>query len=400
MRSKQEVQLQLLQEIDEICTKNDLKYIMVEQKAVYAYLNRTLNDDYRMIAVAMTQGDIDRFCEIVINEKKEDRYVEGLFNNPKYLEFFVSYGNLNSADFDMVGFNRNVHKGIRIRIYPIKKAIGKDGTVYNGWNSLLLKERNLRNLLSKRVENEELWYLKTGLNVLNGAYSLSGSGSRYYNKIKKNIFIDKWEDIQQYSLVRIVNRDIDTKYLKGIEKIEIDGVELAYPENPKEFFANVFGEDFENSYAKPRKQKNGVISNTEISYNDIINETDDILIEARSLHEEIVLKRRKVKNEADAVRNVWRLVRMTEKQIEFQEYFDKTIDHLLSLNLDDETQFNEVYNELESPISYIKRYANYGMTFSINPKTDSLIEKVLLISGNGDLVKQINEISKREYFIE
>ena len=73
MKSKQEIQLELLREIDDICSKNNLRYIMVDQKALYAYLNRTLDDDYRMVAVAMTQGDIDRFCQICINENNEDK---------------------------------------------------------------------------------------------------------------------------------------------------------------------------------------------------------------------------------------------------------------------------------------------------------------------------------------
>ena len=52
------------------------------------------------------------------------------------------------------------------------------------------------------------------------AYSLTGGSKRYYKEIKKNIFIDKWEDIQDYSLVRVINREISTAVLKELNNIK------------------------------------------------------------------------------------------------------------------------------------------------------------------------------------
>lgn len=401
MKTKQDIQLELLQEIDDICSKNNLNYIMVEKRALDAYLNRTLNDDNRMIAVAMTQGDIDRFCQICVNENKEDRYIEGTFNNPHYVPLYVSYGNRNTTEMDVIYRNRNIHRGIRIRIYPIIKYMARDGTVFRSGNKRLNAERKLRRFLNKQVENEKLGYMKVGLNVLNGAYSLTGGGTRHYNEVKKNIFIDRWEDIQQYSRVRIVNKYYDTDILEGIEKIEIDGVELAFPKNPEEFYTRAYGEDFRENLMKPKKAGNRMIIDTEIGYDEIISDTEDILKEIRSTHEEIILERRKVKSETEATKNVWRLVRMTEKQIEFQDYFDnEKINELLAYDLNNEDQLDVVYKELSPAIIALRRYSRWGMTFSINPKTDSLIKKVLLIKERENLVNTIEELSKKEYFAE
>jgi len=401
MKTKQEIQLELLKEIDEICSKNDLKYIFVEQKALYAYLNRTLNDDYRMIAVAMTQGDLDRFCEICTNELGDDRYIEGTFNNPHFIPIYVSYGNRNTTDLDTIYRGKNIHRGIRIRIYPIMKYLGRDGKVYKGWGKRLRKERTLRRLLNKQVEHEKLGYMRTGLRVLNGAYSLTGGGTRYYKEFKKNIFIDKWEDIQDYCKVRIVNKYFPTEVLKDITKIEIDGVELFFPKDTEEYFIEAYGKNFREKSIKSKKLRNRVVIDTEIGYEKVIADTKDILKEIRTTHEEIILKRREVQHENDAVRNVWRLVRMTEKQIEFQDYFtDDKIDELEKFDLNDENQFEEAYEEIGPVVSALRRYAKFGMTFSINPRMDSLIEKVLLISGNEKLLNNIKEFSKKEYFAE
>ena len=401
MRTKQEIQLELLQELDDICSKNNLNYIMVEQKSLYAYLKHTLNDDYRMVAVAMTQGDIDRFCQIVLNEKNEDRYIEGIFNNPHYIPVFVSYGNRNTTDLDTVHRNRNLHHGIRIRIYPIMKSVGRDGTIFEAWNKRLKKESTLRKILNKQIMSERLGYMRTGLRILNGLYSLTGGGTRYYNEVKKNSFIDRWEDIQKFSRVRIVNKYFSTEIFKYVTKIEIDGVDLAFPGNPDDYFIQAYGKDYKEKSIESRKLRNNVVIDTEVGYDKVINDTEDILNEIRSIHEDIVLKRRDVKDEFGAVQNVWRLVRMTEKQIEYQDYFmDDKINELLRLDLNNEEDLEIVYGELSPAISTLRRYANFGMTFSINPKIDSLIKNVLVIKKEDDLFKKINSISNRVYFIE
>ena len=121
MKSKQDIQLELLAEIDDICSKNGLKYILIGQTALNAYLNHTVKNGTRMMSVAMTMGDMDRFCEIIENEYSDDRYVEGMFNNPKFNPSFINYGNKNTTYFNMVYLDNNIHNGIEVRIYPIRK---------------------------------------------------------------------------------------------------------------------------------------------------------------------------------------------------------------------------------------------------------------------------------------
>ena len=86
MKTKSDVQRNLLKEVDEISRQHNLHYVMVGLNSLNAFRNHTISNGPRITAVAMTQGDIDRFCEIVENECP-DRYIEGMFNNPKYLGY-------------------------------------------------------------------------------------------------------------------------------------------------------------------------------------------------------------------------------------------------------------------------------------------------------------------------
>ena len=400
MKTKQEIQIELLQEIDEICSRNNLKYIFVGINALNAYLNHTIKNNNRVVSIAMTQGDIDRFCEIVEKSDNEDRYVEGIFNNPNFLPLYVIYGNKNTTEFHMIARNKNKHHGISVRIYPIRKYVDLEGERIKQFGKRLSKERQMRQFMNRTLVNKKFYFIKSGLDVMNGAYSLTGGGKRYYREVKKNYFIDHWENIQDYSEVRIINKNIESKFLKEIGKMEFDGIQIPIPKDADAYFTELFGEEFRDRRIKVTKPSMRVIIDTEIGYEQILEDVKDIIDEAKATREEVMWQRLKVINEKVAVDNVWNLVKMTDRQMKLQEEYSQTIDHLLTYDLEDEEQLEELYEELRPAIGSLRRYSRIGMTFSIDPKTDALIEKVLEKRGNEKLLKKIKKLSKKEYFIE
>ena len=400
MKTKQEIQIELLQEIDEICSKNGLKYIFVGINALNAYLNHTIKNNNRVVSIAMTQGDIDRFCEIVEKSINDDRYIEGIFNNPNYLPLYVTYGNKNTTEFHMIARNKNKHHGINVRIYPIRRAVTLEGERIPTFGKRLSKERKMREFMNKTIANKKFSFVKYGLEISKGAYSLTGGGKRYYNEVKKNIFIDRWEDIQDYAEVRIINRNIESKFLKELGTMEFDDISVPMPKDIDAYFTEIFGEEFRDRKIKVVKNPMRVVLDTEIGYEQIMEETKDLIDEAKATREEVMWQRLKVYNEKVTVDNVWNLVKMTNRQINLREMYSEITDDLLAYDLEDEEQLEEVYEELKPAVRSLRRYSRLGMTFSIDPKTDALIEEVLTKRGNLKLLKRIKELSKKEYFIE
>ena len=91
---------------------------------------------------------------------------------------------------------------------------------------------------------------------------------------------------------------------------------------------------------------------------------------------------------------------MTDKQLVYKEFFENNIGRLSALNLNDEEQLNQAYIEITPVVSTLKKYSKYGMTFSIDSKSDKLIEDVLLAKGNKKLVKKLKNISQKQYYVE
>lgn len=397
MKTKIDVQLELLQELNEICAENDLKYILYGANALKAYQKKTLKNASRYVIVAMTNGDIERFCEIIERDYSENRYVEGVYNNPFFVPFYVTYGNKNTADFFVGNYNRNINHGIHIRLYPICKYAKKRNKKLKSWDENLTKNKKYRESFTNPIEKDNFWKKTVEAHL----YPHFGRNKRYYKQYKIYNNIDKWEDIQKYYMVRIDKKTFFSKIFKSTKKYEVDNTHIFLPEDTKAFFTRLFGKNFRNKLIRKQSPTKREIVDTEFCYDDIVKQNSVLLKEANLLKQEIEIEKIKFKDEKETVRNLWKLVQMTDKQVKFRNSFGNyKTNYLSSKDLDDKKQLNEVYKELRPIINALNKYAEYDLTFSVNPKIDSLIKEVLIRKKNKELLDKIEILSQKEFLIE
>ena len=390
MKSKIDIQLELLAEIEEICSQNNLNYVLFEVDGLNPF-HTLKNENPGFISIAMTQGDIERFSKI-IEENHKSRYVEGTFNNPRYDPIYVSYGNKNTTEIPILELSHKKNYGIEIIIHPINKSVNSDGSRIQA-DKRLSKEKKIRTTLNKRIENPKFWYIKTGMAVLNGAYSIAGGGKGYYKKLMKNIGIDSWDEIQNYSEVNINEFDINVKKLDDLQAINANGIDIRVPKDTEDFFIKRIEND-------NREYDNNTIIDTEIGYEEVLNETEDIIKEAKGENEEIAWIKVKAKDEQSTIQKVWQLVEMTNIQVQYIDYFKDKSDKLSKLDLNNKNDFDEVYDELKPVITDLKKYAKMDLTFTVDDKIDRLIEEVLTKKGDNDFLQKIKTLQNKEYLIE
>ena len=380
MRTEKDIQIELLQEINDICSLNSLNYILIGSGGLNAFLNHTIKNGPFSVAIAMPSGDIGRFCDIINSQYSKERYVERI-NPESDSKCYVNYGNKNTTNFYIFNAYNKVHNGININIYPIR---GLDKKIIEADDS---KTKN-QNLFSKI------------LNRISGKSDENKSNESVKADLKDDSFIDRWDDIDKFSSIKIINSKIDSILISEIEGYEVDGTELSLPKDPSKFFRKIFGKNYRNREIKPAKLGPRYIINTEVGYEQIISQSKDLIDEAISLHEEVQLESAKVDEDRKSIKDLSDLVLMTNKEIEFTKYFDENLDSLLSYDLSDKKQLNEVYKELKPVISSLKKYSKLGMTFNISPQADSLIENVLLAKSDEKLVNKMKELNEKQYFVE
>ena len=343
-----------------------------------AFINHTIKNGPISVSVAMTSGDIERFIDIVEKQDNTNRYVEKINTQKKNNPWHVNYGNENTAYFHIMNLDKSEHHGINVELYPIR--------------GFKINEKAKK--APSKPENTNK------LNRFLNKFLKSDKKEEVKKEPADKTYIDRWEDIQNFTVVKIINTKIKAKTLEELDKYEVDSLQLSLPKDSSKFFREIFGAKYRDRKIKPTNIGYRYILNTERGYREIIDESNDLIMEANSLNEEVQMKSAEADDDRVVVNNLWNLVLMTNKQIEFTEYFDENIDRLSAYDLSNEEEFDLVYKELKPAISALQKYAKLGMTFSINPETDELIEKVLLMKGKDKLVDNLKNLQDKEYFIE
>lgn len=209
----------------------------------------------------------------------------------------------------------------------------------------------------------------------------------------KNIGIDSWDEIQNYSEVNINEFDINVKKLDDLQAINANGIDIRVPKDTEDFFIKRIEND-------NREYDNNTIIDTEIGYEEVLNETEDIIKEAKGENEEIAWIKVKAKDEQSTIQKVWQLVEMTNIQVQYIDYFKDKSDKLSKLDLNNKNEFDEVYDELKPVITDLKKYAKMDLTFTVNDKIDRLIEEVLIKKGDNVFLQKIKTLQNKEYLIE
>lgn len=420
-----------------------MHYFLIGSNALSAYKDHTIDNGFRMVAVAMPSDDIEIFSNIIKKDYNE-RYIEKSSNEKENPNYYLAYGDKNTAFFSLKDLDFHKEHGIIIRIYPIRKSAVKNQEEVEQTAGLLSEmKKDVKKFIKKFMVNKDAFYVRYSIDFLPYAYHLFANTNRYlvnkypksvikeslfnifgrssratdflitlykynysainatfffFKNLRKHPFIEEWKDLENHEVIKIINNEIKTESIDEIDKIEVDGLDLNLPS--PEFFKEVFGENYENKDVKFKPIKPTSILDTETSYKDIIKERKQYINEIKALQREIRKTRFEVVEETIAVNKIFKLVKMTDLEIRYQNFFENNQEELFSLNLENEEEFTELNNLLSPIINNLRRYSEIGMTFSIDDEADSLIKEVMLRNGDEELVEKIEELSKLEYFVE
>lgn len=204
-RTRMDVMLELLDEVDAICREHGLKYSISGPLVKSILEEGTLPKEFDYIALAMTSGDINRLIKIVEKENRQDRYFEYIVNNPrqKKLDGGYRYGNSQTTLISASTYGNNMYYGIMIYIIEVKKSVKRPFHIrYNQLlhSSYLFEEEgtsNLRNsikgFMKKRVDEQRDQKIR----------------QETYDYFLNTRGIDKWEDIKNENLVSVSKRVFD-----------------------------------------------------------------------------------------------------------------------------------------------------------------------------------------------
>ena len=83
--------VKLLEELDDICKKNNISYSLYGKTAVSAITKHTIEDDCARII--MHNDDFTKLCKAMSKERLYTRTFDSMYNNPEYMDYSARYCN-------------------------------------------------------------------------------------------------------------------------------------------------------------------------------------------------------------------------------------------------------------------------------------------------------------------
>lgn len=116
MTDVQEKLFELLIEVKELCEKENIEYYLCEYLLLDALQNKKITGTYHDFSIMINSCDVKKFIKAV--NKKENREMEGLFNNPKFPGTYMRYVAKDTLYFPIYRYKiyNKIGFGINIKI--------------------------------------------------------------------------------------------------------------------------------------------------------------------------------------------------------------------------------------------------------------------------------------------
>ncbi|MCR5667048.1 MAG: LicD family protein [Eubacterium sp.] len=137
MTGVQEKLMRLMDEVNEISAKHNLRYILANRTANRAMVNgEFVNETYEFL-IFMPYADMLKFMEIVKEEKAQDRTIESILDNSKLRFNFIRYVDKNTLLIDTASGKFISKPGIAVTIIPMS-PVQKNAAIEGRENCLFL----------------------------------------------------------------------------------------------------------------------------------------------------------------------------------------------------------------------------------------------------------------------
>ena len=385
MLTRKEIQLELLQKLNELCEKANVKYALHSQAAFLAYKDEELKE-METFEVMMCQGDAERISNLLDDD---DYYFEDFRTNPKFDKHYMMFGFKNSLDLKNTDLNFLTSRHITNNCIHIK-ILFIEHQVPLGHAKRLREEQNLWKMKNMDITSRELWRLKIKQKIIHIKDFLKGKenvNKKRYETKKRNYAIDTWENIQNYPRVRLngklLNADlfneIVPKYLENVPSFILKDLDL--------FSKSYYGKNFQNvNWKTYRGFKSSLISWNEFSHDEQVKKS---LEEIQKNNEKIYASNLKIKKNKEINKKLKKHVINSKRIINTRENYMKEKQDIINLY---ENGKNEELGEKLTPlIKTMEISVNLGYAFSIDDEIDDILDEYL---RNNQQIKLANQIEK------
>ncbi|WP_406535723.1 hypothetical protein [Methanobrevibacter sp.] len=385
MLTRKEIQMDLLNKLNELCDKANVKYALHSQAAYLAYFDEPI-EFIESFEVIMCQGDAEKIADILDDDKY---YFEDFRVNPKFDRHYMMFGYRDSLDLKLTDINFETERHIenncvRITIYFIEHQVPKG-------HAKKLKSRNdLWKLRHMNVNSSQLWRKKYQKKLINLACFLIGNkriNKRRYEYKKLNYAIDTWDNIKNYPFVRFSGKKLKSSLLNEVVPTKLEGIPSYILKDFEPYFKIFYGGSWKDKkWGMYDGFKSSTLSWEEFSNNPKIKECLD---EIQRNNEIMYFDNIRLKNYQKTTNKISRHVLQSENVVITREKYAELKDEIIKAH--EENDVEKLGILLNPLIESMKESLNLNYSYSVDEDIDRILDEYLRKNKNKRLANKIKK---------
>lgn len=381
--------LELLEEIDDICKKNNISYSLYGKTAVDAITKHNIDSDCARII--MHNDDFSKLCKAMSKERLYTRTFDSMYNNPNYMDYTARYCNSETTNISLDNKANTFMSGIYVEILPIRN---EENSKFRHFKMRFLEHGWEKHFCS--IENiESIKYLLTVPFV--NLMKLTGK-----NKTATNIF-EKLSSshsgkIKSLCSIKGFNETLHTYTFNPLEKtknIEVCGRNFSISTKIDSILDKVYSYDWRSE--TPKEEKDNIVL-LDTSCNQFMR----TLTKNRNIWNRYFKRKSrqmfiyKFSNKYDMQKKtIWNLAKRTGARARLYFYYMPKMGLIRNLEKNqDYYRLNQVMrpNRIATLVAF-----KQGKGFAVNKELFDIQMMLFRFEGNEDLANKLEEITPECY---
>lgn len=389
MNEVQKHLVKLLQEIDEICVKYHLHYLLCGRNAKDACTEHTFVGEYQYASVLMPEQDFEKFADIVAKKKGEDRAVEGLRDNPAFPEYGAHYVDENTAFIYGDSAHIYLHKGIFITIQKCRNVPKKKKTakIVKGIDKLLTfrDTEDISNL--KRRSQCVVRFFRTAMKIF-GKERMIRKMLRLQRRLTS-------KPSNTLAYVRYKNDDISipAKMFTNVKRVELGGGSFFVPSDTDAYLKKVYGAKWaSDKKEEPIRAPHLLVTSCDVSYKEL--DKDGSLYRENSHITQLIAQRTELNKQIKALQaNIeqnYDLLFFTQDRYTLYRQYVPVIDILRKYQ--NERDYDWLLLAMNDYMNAITVNMSKGLPIFVHRELDELAMYLFSYKGEFDTAKRYQEL--------
>ena len=400
MNQVQEVLIQLLTEIDDVCQRNSISYTLMGPAALDAYRTGSLAATTMSIDVGMTLKDAKRVRNLLMKTGRKNRMVDSLYDNDDYPDFSMRYSDTSTTAIDLANYKGLKSQGIAVRILILRTRTTHGRRSKAAWSLFRYYERGW--YYNHPSYDHGRPYKKEELAIRRrAARQMALSKSHYVRQMLKLFELTQHGSTRNVALmVRNTPRNtvrFRAKTFAGTMLVGLEGKYFLISSKPAQLFSAYYGSAWRRRVIDSSDCLARHIYDAEISYSQLLSSLGEegLGLPEPTLFHDVSLANTEVRPFLKTVNDAWRIVLRTGARVRLWEQYLPQKDAILELY--EQGDWNQLEVILAEYNKTARRYhkLGYGMCFDEDILT--VYCAMLKRGGNYDFAREFEAEAKRDY---